>query len=110
MYDFAIVALVALALIKLVDVIVDVLPMEGTPFVRSLLTLAGGIGAVWLLDYSMFAGFGVDVRSHAVGVWLTGFVVAGLTIPWRAVFGYLTHDRATVDETLGDHGHLRRAA
>lgn len=110
MYDFAIVALVALALIKVVDVIVDLVKQETVPFLRSILTLAGGIGAVWLLDYSMFAGFDVAVRSHAVGVWLTGFMVAGLTIPWRAMFGYLTDDRATADETLGDHGTLRRAA
>ena len=35
------------------------------------------------------------VDSHDVGVWITGFMVAGGTSAWRAVFGYLTHDRAT---------------
>jgi hypothetical protein len=110
MYDFAIVALLALAVIKVVDVIVDLVKRDEMPFLRSVLTFVGSIGAVWLLDYSLFEGFGVAIRDRAVGVWLTGFAVAGLTVVWRALFGYLTHDRATVDETLGEHHPLRRAA
>ena len=110
MYDFAILALLALALIKVVDVIVDLVKRDEMPFLRSLLTIVGGVGAAWLVEFSMFESFGVAVRSHAIGVWLTGFAVAGLTVAWRAVFGYLTHDRATVDETLGEHRTLRRAA
>ena len=108
MYHFAIVALLALATLKLVDFIAD--NVSGLERMRSLMTFAGAIGAVWLLDYSMFDGFGVDVRNDATGVWITGFIVAGLTVPWRALFGYLTHDRATVDETLGQHTPIRRAA
>ena len=38
-------------------------------------------------------------------------MVAGMTVPWRAVFGYLTHDRAASDETLGQHSPMiKRAA
>ena len=34
-----------------------------------------------------------------------------MTVPWRAVFGFLTHDRATGDETLGQHSPMiKRAA
>jgi hypothetical protein len=40
---------------------------------------------------------------------VTGFVVAGLTVPWRALFGYLTHDRAASDESLGENTHIRAA-
>ena len=43
-------------------------------------------------------------------MWVTGFVVAGMTVPWRALFGYLTHDRAAADETLGEHTPKVRAA
>ena len=43
-------------------------------------------------------------------VWMTGFMVAGCTVAWRAMFAWLTHDRAEGDETLGVHGTLRRAA
>ena len=36
---------------------------------------------------------------------------ARLTVPWRAVFGYLTHDRAASDETLGHRSPMiKRAA
>ncbi len=108
MYTFAIVALMALAVVKLVDFMVDFLPE--TTGIRTLLTFVASFGGMWVLDYSMFEGFGVAVRDHVTGVWVTGFLVAGMTSAWRAVFGYLTHDHATLDETLGDHGGLRKVA
>jgi hypothetical protein len=40
---------------------------------------------------------------------MTGFMVAGLTVAWRALFGYMTHDRAATDETLGGSSGLRAA-
>jgi hypothetical protein len=42
-------------------------------------------------------------------MWLTGFIVAGMTVPWRALFGYLTKNRASGDETLGDQRGVRAA-
>lgn len=110
MYDFAVIAMLALATVKLVDFLSDVIaPLK---MWRSLLTFAGAIGSVWLLDYSLFDGFGIAVRNHATGVWITGFMVAGATVAWRAMFGWLTHDRAEGDETLGVHTDrkLRSAA
>lgn len=108
MYTFAIVALMALAVVKLVDFLVDFLPE--TTGMRTLLTLILSIGGVWILDFSMFDGFATPVRDHAIGVWMTGFIIAGMTSAWRAVFGYLTHDHATLDETLGEHHGLRKVA
>ena len=105
METFMIVSLLALAVIKVTDVICDYLPGRDQHAARMLLTFAAAMGAVWALDYSMFESLGVVVRDHTMGVWMTGFAVAGATVPWRAVFGFLTHDRATVDETLGDHRH-----
>ena len=107
MYDFAVVALLALAVVKTVDFLSDQLKL--TKF-RSILTFIGGVGVAWLLDYSVFAGWGIPIRDADVGTIVTGFVVAGMTVPWRAVFGWLTHERATMDETLGDHTSLRSAA
>ena len=109
MYLFALVALLALAVLKVVVVITDnVVALQ--PF-RSLLTIAFGVGSVLWLDYSIFEGFGVPIDERASGLWLTGFMVAGMTVPWRAVFGYLTHDRATGDETLGSRSPVvKRAA
>lgn len=99
-YHFAILALLALAALKLADFVAD--NISGFDRFRTLLTYLGAIGAVWLLDYSAFAGWKVDVRNHASGVWLTAATVAGLMVPWRAVFRFLTHDRAAAHETLGE--------
>ena len=108
MYDFAIIALLALAVVKVVDFLTDSVDALGR--MRSLLTFLAGLGAVWALDYSLFDGFGVAVRNHAAGIWMTGFIVCGATVAWRALFAYLTHDRAAGDESLGVHSGLRRAA
>lgn len=108
MYDFAIVALLALGTVKLIDFLAD--NVRQLRRWHSLLTFIAAIGVVLALDYSLFEGFGAAVRNRTLGVWVTGFMVAGLTVAWRAAFGYLTHDRATRDETLGEHRPLRRAA
>ena len=109
MYHFALVALMALAVVKVVDVLTD--NVAARQRFRSLLTIALGVGSVLWLDYSLFDGFGVAVDDRDAGLWLTGFMVAGMTVPWRAVFGYLTHDRATGDETLGHRSPvIKRAA
>jgi branched-subunit amino acid ABC-type transport system permease component len=107
MYDFAVIALLALATLKLVDYVSDV--VEPIRKLRSLLTFVVAVGATALLDYSVFAGWGVEIRNADIGPWVTGFMVAGLTVPWRAVFGYLTHDRAATDETLAERTQIRAA-
>ena len=107
MHDFAVIALLALAVVKLVDFVCELIDSKG---LRSPLTFVAGIGLAWMLDYSMFAGWDVAIRDADVGTWVTGFVIAGMTVPWRAVFGWLTHERAAGDETLGEHIPLRRAA
>ncbi|MCU1379379.1 MAG: hypothetical protein JWN29_2362 [Acidimicrobiales bacterium] len=106
MYTFAIVALLALATIKLVDFLADNIAIAGR--MRSLLTFVIAVGAVFWLDYSMFDGFGAAIRDRDLGMWMTGFIVAGLTVPWRALFSYVTHDRAMSDETLGHHAPILR--
>ena len=109
MYHFAIVALLALAVVKVVDVLTD--NIEPLARFRSVLTIGLGLAAVLWLDYSLFDGFGVAIDDRDAGLWLTGFMVAGMTVPWRAVFGYLTHDRAASDETLGSRSPMiKRAA
>ena len=108
MYTFAIIALLGLATVKLVDVLCDYIPPFGP--VRSLLTFIVAIGGVWALDFSMFTGWDTPIRNQDVGMVVTGVAVAGITVAWRALFAYLTHDRATLDETLGEHAGLHRAA
>lgn len=101
MYTFAVIALLALATVKLVDFLADNIAIAGR--FRSLLTFVIAIGAVLWLDYSMFDGFGTAIRDRDLGLWMTGFITAGLTSPWRAMFSWITHDRAQSDETLGRH-------
>ncbi len=107
MYTFAIVALMALAVVKLVDFLTDSVAILKT--YRSLMTFVLSIATALVVDYSVFEGFGIAVRNSNVGLWMTGFIIAGLTVPWRALFGYLTHDRAASDETLGEHRVVRAA-
>ena len=59
MYDFAVIALLALGMIKLVDFLVDMVPRQ-IPALRSLLTFGAAIGAVWALDYSVFEGWSYE--------------------------------------------------
>ena len=108
MYDFALIALMALAVVKVVDVLTD--NVEVLERFRSLLTIVLGVGTVLWLDYSIFDGWNIAINDRDTGMWLTGFMVAGMTVPWRAVFGYLTHDHATLDETLGEHRGLHKVA
>jgi hypothetical protein len=108
MYEFAIVALLALATLKLVDFLTGVVPQLRN--LRSVATFVVAVGATVLLDYSVFRAWGIDIRNDTMGVWITGFVVAGMTVPWRAAFAYLTHDRARSDETLGEQTPSVRAA
>ena len=87
MYDFAIVALLALGTVKVVDFLTDnVSPLRAW---KSVLTFIAAIGVVVALDYSLFSGFGITVRNETLGVWITGFMVAGATVGWRAD-GYMT--------------------
>ncbi|GIU90825.1 MAG: hypothetical protein KatS3mg010_1924 [Acidimicrobiia bacterium] len=107
MYDFAVVALLALATLKLVDYVTELVPALRK--YRALATFVLAIAATVGLDYSVFSGWGVEIRDADLGTWITGFMVAGLTVPWRAIFGFLTHDRAAGDETLGEHTQIRAA-
>ena len=75
MYDFAVVVMLALAVVKVVDFLAD--SVGQLTRMRSVLTFLGGLGAVWALDYSLFDRFNIAVRSHASGVWMTGFMVCG---------------------------------
>jgi hypothetical protein len=109
MYQFAVVALLALATLKVVDFVVD--NVTAIERFRSLMTYVVGVGIVVWLDINLFAEWDVAIRDDSLGVWVTGFVVTGMTVPWRAAFRWLTHDQATGDEALGEHmGFLRKAA
>ena len=63
MYDFAVVALLALGVVKVVDFLTD--SIGQLQRMRSVLTFLAGLGAVWALDYSLFDRY-LDDRLHGV--------------------------------------------
>ena len=107
MYQFAIVALLALAVFKVADLLEDFVP--GLARMHALLTFALAIGATVALDYSLFRGFGVPVRDAWMGTWFTGFIVGSLSTVWRVAFGYLGSSEGEAPEKR-HHGRPRMAA
>jgi hypothetical protein len=65
----------------------DLVP--GLSKLRSLVTLALAVVTATAMDWSLFEGFGVELREDWLGVALTGAVLAGVTSVWRALFGWL---------------------
>ena len=96
MYTIGVIALMGLALFKLVDLIEEVLP--GLTRWHTLLTIVLGITGTVVFDYSMTAGLNVDFRSPWMGTWLTGLVIAGTTSLWRAFFHWLGSNEGDAPE------------
>jgi hypothetical protein len=87
MYDFALVILMGLALFKVVDLVEDVVP-QLTRY-HLLITLVLAVAGTVVLDYSVFANWGTEIRNADLGTWMTGLMVAGSTSIWRAAFHWL---------------------
>lgn len=97
MYEFAVVALLGLATLKVVDLLTELVP--GLARARSLLTFAVAIVGVAALDYSVFAGFGVDVRDAWVGSLVTGVIAGSLASAWGSALAWLGGPAAHRTET-----------
>jgi hypothetical protein len=108
MYDFAIVALLGLALFKVVDLLEDVVP--GLTRLHTLATFALGVAATVFLNYSIFRGFHVTLRDSWMGAWTTGLIVAGSTSAWRAMFHWLGSNEGDAPEVRHQHGPRSMAA
>ncbi len=87
MYDFAVLMLVGLAVIKVVELVEHFVP--ATRSLRTLSTMVFAVAAAFTLDYSIFANYGVEVPNETVGIALTGVIFAGTVTIWNAVLGYL---------------------
>jgi hypothetical protein len=86
MYEFAVVALLGLAALKVVDLLTELVP--GIARVRTLATFVLAVVAVLAIDYSVFSGFGVSVPEEWVGTLLTGLIVGSLASAWETVLGW----------------------
>lgn len=88
MHDFAIVALLALAAYKTVDFLTGLLGKSDAT-TRLMVTVAMGIVFTEVLDYSVFAAWGIGVRETWMGPVFTGLIVAGLAYAWHEVLGFI---------------------
>jgi hypothetical protein len=93
MYDFAIVALLGLAVLKVAELLEELVP--GLDRFHTLMTFTLGLVAAVAADYSLFAGYHVVLRESWMGTWGTGLIVGAFAAVWRAALGYLTPGAAT---------------
>jgi hypothetical protein len=111
MYVFAITALLGLGVLS-IALIVERFLLQ----VREVwaVLLAGlGIGAAWLVDFSLWSSWGLPVRADWIAVTLTGLVLAGVAEFWHYLFRLisgtarkLNDEAATLERSEG----LRPAA
>lgn len=106
MHEFALVILMGLAIFKIVDLLEDLIP--DITKLHTFVTLALGVGAAMVLDFSVFAGYGIDVREAWMGTAATGLFAAGTTSAWRALFAWFGSSEG--DEPAARHQGPRRLA
>lgn len=108
MHDFTIVVLMALALWKIVDLLEEMVP--ALTRLHTLVTVALGVAAAVVIDYSMFRGFHVVLRETWMGPWATGFAIAGTTSVWRALFHWFGSAEGDAPEVRHAHRGPRSMA
>ncbi len=105
MYQFAVVALLGLAVLKVVDLVEELVP--GTARFRALTSFVLAVAAVVAIDYSVFEGFGITLRETAMGPWITGLIVGSLASAWHAVLSWLrSPERLTTETTRPDRARI----
>jgi len=85
-YHFAIVALLSLATYKTVEFVLGLLGVELPTAIRTFITLGVGVLATELLDYSVFAGWGIAIREAWMGPFFTGLIVGAMSYVWPTLF------------------------
>ena len=107
MYEFAVVTLLGLAVLKVTDLLVDNAP--GLDRVRTLLTFTLAIGFTVALDHSMFEAYGIPVREAWMGTIGTGLVIGSLASAWSALLGWFGTTSVS-DRPKAGSGRARIAA
>ncbi len=95
MYEFAIVVLLGIGTFKVIDMLNEYVNLSK---VQSILTIALGAIVCWALEFSLFAHWGIEVRSEAMGYVGTGLMIAAAGYATPKVFEHvaevLGHPRA----------------
>jgi len=90
MHDFAIVALLGLAVYKTGEFLFGLLGVDDDR-VTLLGNLALGIITTEILDYSVFGAWGIGVRAAWMGPVFTGLMVGGMSYVWPGVVALVSH-------------------
>ena len=73
------------------------------------LDIAVGLVLAWVLDYSVFASWGIAFRSAWMGPAVTGLVVGGVATLWHDATGFVTaYARRSYDEATEIESRLPR--
>ena len=111
MYAFGIMALLGLAVLAVARIASRYVSMAAEVWAIVLVGL--GVGAAWLLSLNLFSMWGIATRGSAIGVTVTGLIVAGAAYFWNEIlcfFGGLSRKFTDEAETLEKTEHLRRVA
>jgi hypothetical protein len=109
MYEFATVALLGLAVCKLVDVVGHY--GNTSRATKTTLAVLMGLGLAWLTDYNVFAGWGQGFRNLWMGTVGTGLVIAGLSAVWHEILHAVSaYSRRSDDQASEIESRIPRAA
>ena len=101
MYEFGIVVLLGIGTFKLVDMLNEYVDLSK---VQSILTIALGALVAWALEFSLFAQWGIEVRSATLGYIGTGLMIAAAGYATPKVFEHvgevLGHRRETTPRSV----------
>ena len=88
MYEFATVALLGLAVAKLVDLIGGFVSVSRAA--KIMLAFLLGAVATWVTDYSIFGAWSIQFRSLWMGTVGTGLVIGGVAAVWHEILGVMS--------------------
>jgi len=111
MYAFGMMGLLGLAVLAVTGITSRYVAMAAE--VRAVALVALGVGAAWLLNLDLFTVLSIAVRDSAIGVTVTGLMVAGAAYFWHEILSFFAGlSRKLGDEaaTLEKSEHLRRVA
>jgi hypothetical protein len=110
-HHFAIVALLGLATWKFVGLVLGLMGQEMNSTVKAFITLAVGVIAAEILDYSVFAGWGVTFRADWMGPVFTGLVIGSMAYVWHNLLGAVeAYGRRNRDQAREIESRSPRAA
>ncbi len=111
MYIFAELVLLGLAVLAVGKVADRYLSLAAGAWAFIMVGL--GVGAAWLINFNLFASWGLPVRNSVIGVTLTGIAIGGVAYFWREIldfFGGLSRKYTDQAASIEKSENLRRVA